>query len=331
MKINANFYISMERKTKEIYTNLFDGRAKIIRPTETVYSKFNSILRICRKRKVTIASKNDSLSKNMMDGFPEYVNLGNVEQFLFETEKVQTADGTMVDVAVVREKIVNAIRRLTNFFSEFGVTPSRRFINNLSYATNKTEYVRNYFMVQGHTYASEIMDKIKSPEWSEIASDFSSVSPTKERINTHIDLYFGAPGTGKTTKAMEEADGGCVVCSSDMLPVDIMQNFGFADGKAEYSKSDLWKAMEEGKTIVLDEINMLPFETLRFLQGITDGKSEFDFKGNHIDIHPNFRIIGTMNLMVNGQSYVVPEPIVDRCAEIKEFTVNAEELADSVL
>ena len=130
---------------------------------------------------------------------------------------------------------------------------------------------------------------------------------------------------------MEEADGGCIVCSSDMLPVDIMQNFGFADGKAEYSKSDLWKAMEDGKTIVLDEINMLPFETLRFLQGITDGKSAFDFKGNHIDIHPNFRIIGTMNLMVNGQSYVVPEPIVDRCAEIKEFTVNAEELADSVL
>ena len=110
-----------------------------------------------------------------------------------------------------------------------------------------------------------------------------------------------------------------------------MQNFAFTDGKAEFQKSDLWIAMEEGKTIVLDEINMLPFESLRFLQGITDNKNEIDYKGFHIKIANGFQIIGTMNLNVNGQCIPLPAPLADRCLNIKEFKLNSKDLINSLM
>ena len=64
--------------------------------------------------------------------------------------------------------------------------------------------------------------------------------------------------------------------------------------------------MEQGKAIVLDEINLLPFDSLRFLQGILDGKSEIIYKGNVITIAEGFQVIATMNLVVNGTVFNLP-------------------------
>ena len=89
--------------------------------------------------------------------------------------------------------------------------------------------------------------------------------------------------------------------------------------------------MEEGKIIVLDEINMLPFESLRFLQGITDGKSELDYKGFNIKVNPEFQIIGTMNLTLGGITMGIPAPLVDRCSDIRKFELNAESLMNALI
>ena len=86
--------------------------------------------------------------------------------------------------------------------------------------------------------------------------------------------------------------------------------------------------MEEGQSIVLDEINLLPFDSIRFLQEILDGKTSFIYKGNTINIKDGFKIIGTMNLNLGGQTYPLPEPLVDRAEDIKEFILSDKSLAD---
>ena len=110
---------------------------------------------------------------------------------------------------------------------------------------------------------------MKSPEFDDIALELVNITPST-KINTRFKLYYGSAGTGKTTAAMKEADGNCMVCHSAMLPSDLMEDFKFEEGKAAFQPSALYKAITEGKKIVLDEINLLPFESLRFLQSILE-------------------------------------------------------------
>ena len=170
---------------------------------------------------------------------------------------------------------------------------------------------------------------MKSPEFNEIALELVNITPST-KINTRFKLYYGSAGTGKTTAAMKEADGNCMVCHSAMLPSDLMEDFKFEEGKAAFQPSSLYKAITEGKKIVLDEINLLPFESLRFLQSILDGKKEFNYKGINVRIKDGFQIIGTMNLNVNGSVYSLPEPLVDRAEQIKKYTLTADNLLNAI-
>lgn len=61
-----------------------------------------------------------------------------------------------------------------------------------------------------------------------------------------------------------------------------------------------------------------------------DGKTEFIYKGHHVTIKDGFEIIGTMNLVVNGMVYPLPEPLVDRCEEIREFTMTEDLLINAI-
>lgn len=232
--------------------------------------------------------------------------------------------------AALMAKYTNALNALIKFFSEFHFSPSYRFVNSLVRAKDPKVFVENYFKIQDHQHVGNICDKLKSAEFRNIIRDLSGATP--KPINTRFEVYFGDPGAGKTVKACSEAtDHRCIVCSSDMLPSDLMQNFCFKDGKADFDPSDLWLAIENGWTIVLDEVNMLPFESLRFLQGITDGKESINFKGHVIKFHPDFKIIATMNLNVDGRSIPLPAPLVDRAYDICEFKLSAADLINAVM
>ena len=331
MKINNKYHIAQINKNKAIVTNLFDGRNKEIHPGDDNYREYAQILSIVRKRKWSLTTKNRILGNT----YSRLFSIADPTEFLVNDETVVTVtttaeDGTKTTTTAVVDKTIvkEAMNKLIHFFSEFGYAPSIRFVNTLIRSEKPAEYVMNYFTIQDHAYSKEIADKIKSPEWKSII-DTLKATKTEKSINTRMKLYYGAPGSGKTTKALSESNK-CIVCSSDMLPADLMQNFAFSDGKAEFQKSDLWNAMENGETIVLDEINMLPFESLRFLQGITDGKDTLNYKGFEINIKEGFNVIGTMNLTVNGQMLSIPEPLVDRCSEIKEFTLNADTLMNAL-
>lgn len=229
------------------------------------------------------------------------------------------------------DEIKFALSGLIRFFSEFEFVPNFRFTNTLIHQCQKgtgEEFVVNYFRVQDSVSYEDVKEKIKSPEFNEIVKTFSRISATK-KINRRLKIYFGPQGTGKTTEALRESSD-CMICHSAMLPSDLMEDFKFVDGKATFDPSSLWNAMENGTKIVLDEINLLPFESLRFLQSLLDGKTEFIYKGRQVTIKDGFEIIGTMNLVVNGMVYPLPEPLIDRCEEIREFTMTEDLLINAI-
>ena len=247
----------------------------------------------------------------------------------------ENGDETVVMIDV--ETVKNAIDKSIKFFSEFDFEPNFRFLNTMSRVgsgNNKAakDYIMNYFKLIDSPYINDIAEKMKSVEFEEILNVICNKNNTTQKtINKRFDLYYGSQGTGKTTEAMKLANGKAIVCHSAMLPSDLMEDFGFDDGKATFHPSALCKAMENGEPIVLDEINLLPFESLRFLQGILDGKQSIIFKGHEIKIADGFKIIGTMNLSVNGMTYALPSPIVDRCSVIKEFKLTASQLVNSII
>lgn len=230
--------------------------------------------------------------------------------------------------------IKQTMQHCIDFFSEFSFEPNFRFVNTFAKkCIDKSEainYVVNYFSLTGSQYVNAIADKCKSDEFQQIVKDFEDINITKI-VNTRFKLYYGSQGTGKTTRAIKEADGNVIVCHSAMLPSDLLEDFKFIDGKAHFTPSALQRAMIEGKKIVLDEINLLPFESLRFLQSILDNKTSINYKGETINIAEGFMIIGTMNLIVNGNIFGLPEPLVDRAVDIQQFKLTATDLVGAIL
>ena len=232
------------------------------------------------------------------------------------------------------EKLLAGLTSLIDFFSEFDFTPSYRFTNTLAHLANKIDrvkdYICNYFELMGSSYAVEVSEKVKSKEFEQIVANIAQYGVPDSYVNNRFKVYFGAAGTGKTTLAQTETENRCIVCNSSMLPSDLMENFIFRDGKPDFNPSVLWECMEQGKPIVMDEINLLPFDSLRFLQGIADGKSSFLYKNREVHIKDGFKIIGTMNLTLGGVTYGLPEPLVDRCEDIREFKLSPSQLMGAI-
>lgn len=284
--------------------------------------------------------KSDIDKEQIFDSLINADIYSTLKQFILD--HISNADDLIDENATVsqtkeitpEELVKNAINGMMKFFSEFDFSPNFRFLNSLSRISNKKEklaYISNYFELINSPYAQSVNEKIKSTEFKSILKDFSTITAQTE-INKRFKIYYGAQGTGKTTKALNETNNCCIVCHSAMLPTDLMEDFKFDDkGNPIFIPSPLYNAMENGTPITLDEINLLPFESLRFLQGILDGKTEFQYKDKTVHIADGFYIIGTMNLTVNGMTYGLPEPLVDRCSITKKFELTADTLLSAII
>lgn len=251
-------------------------------------------------------------------------------------EETATATAPIEEVKIDPSKeLKKGLSLLLDFFTEFDFVPSYRFTNTLAFlAVNGIKsvrtYIHNYFELMGSNYVEDVAQKTESQEFADLIGKIAQYGVPSFHVNDRFKVYFGSAGTGKTTLAQTETDNRCIVCNSSMLPADLMENFVFRDGKPDFNPSILWECMEQGKPIVLDEINLLPFDSLRFLQGIVDGKSSFIYKNRPVTINKGFKIIGTMNLTLGGVTYGLPEPLVDRCETIRSFTLTAEQLMGAV-
>lgn len=314
-----------KQKTGDIWTNITGSWMKFT-PGDKHYTLLISLRRLCKSKYTTDDVKRTAMTQAKMTILHD--KLDNEADSL--EDNVDEVKDTLR-----KSKLNAALQHLIDFFSEFSFSPNFRFVNTFTRKvlhntiTPVKQYVKCYFALTDNIYQAQIADKMESSEFETILDDLAYANCTKQ-INTRFKLYYGAQGTGKTTQAMIEANNNCMVCHSAMLPSDLMEDFQFDDGKAAFKPSALCKAMTEGKQIVLDEINLLPFESLRFLQSILDGKSSFVYKGQTINIKDGFKIIGTMNLQVNGQVYPLPEPLVDRAEDLKEYKLTAEQLLGAI-
>lgn len=317
MQIN-NIKVQLS-KDGTVWSTHQDGSWKQI-DNPAVIMQLKKLVQIFRKKSYSDAYKN-MFFENSMRIIRQYENA--------KEQGVEISEETV-------DKSKATLTKLINFFSEFQFEPNFRFVNTLcnhcitSGASDAKEYIANYFSLTDHQYTSSIIEKMKSQEFSEILDDIQTLVCTKH-INNRFKVYYGSQGTGKTTAAMKETNNLCMVCHSAMLPADLMEDFKFENGQPNFKPSALQIAMTEGQKIVLDEINLLPFESLRFLQSILDGKSEFVYKGQTIIIKEGFQIIGTMNLTVNGCTFALPEPLVDRASELRKYTLTAETLIGALI
>lgn len=229
---------------------------------------------------------------------------------------------------------IEVSKLIMNFFSEFTFKPAARFLNTLSHKSTTLDAARNYVIgymsLCNHPDLNGIREKTKSEEFKDIVKRLAKVKSDKI-INNRFEIFYGDPGTGKTTEAVNaHPKAEVTICNSSMLPDDLMRVFDFNDenGNPVFKPSALQNAMINDTDTILDEINLLNFDCLRFVQGLTDGKSEINYNGKTIKIGPNFKIIGTMNLEVNGQIYNLPDPLVDRAFNIKKFELTPDKLAE---
>lgn len=228
--------------------------------------------------------------------------------------------------------IMELTRKWFNFFSEFNFRPQARLLNSIfgcSKWQNVTDLVVGYFALINHPDAAAIADKAGSSEFKELARASADV-PMTTVINKRLIIFYGDPGTGKTTKAVEMfPDAAVVPCHSGMLSDDLYRQFDFTDGdgKPVFKDSVLVEAMKAGRPVILDEINLLTIDCLRTIQALLDNKSEVTIAGKKVEIKEGFMVIGTMNLDVGGVTYGLPDPLVDRAAVIKKFALSPDEVA----
>ena len=324
MKVSTNFSITKRNADNAFYGER-NGSPYVIENSDSHYTEYEGFYSVMRS--TPYADRENALNELLREN--RYPNV-------FASFAVGAGSAPVVNTLTSKELLMRGIKNLMNFFTEFSFTPSFRFTNTFAFMANRDtksaiEYVTNYFALMDSSYAKDVANKLKSAEFKQIVEDIAQYGTPSSVINSRFKVYFGPAGTGKTTIAQEESDNRCIVCNSSMLPSDLMEDFIFKDGNPDFNPSLLWDCMEQGKTIVLDEINLLPFDSLRFLQGIVDGKSEFYYKNRPVHIHDGFQIIGTMNLSIGGMVYGPPEPLVYRCSEAKEFNLTAEQLAKAIV
>lgn len=220
------------------------------------------------------------------------------------------------------------ISNLINFMKEFDLQISARMLNTITKVEDINDYIINYAQLTGRDY-KELAKKMESIEWEVIANGLKQIK-TEKTINKRFTIYFGMAGAGKSTAAAKIAKDN-VIMHENVTPKELLFNFNFKEGQPGFYESSFAKAMREGYTILLDEINLAPFETIRFMQGLLDNKEEVTVDGVTFTIHPDFHVIGTMNEEVLGVDFFLPEPLIDRAADLKRFTLSVDTLMEYAL
>ena len=240
-------------------------------------------------------------------------------------------------------QMTSTYKDFLKFFSETSFKPSIRMIDTLSRLNLKSgqNYIGWFMELINHPDREVIAPKLKSDEWKNIHSQmldiYKKVGESIDPINTRLEIVYGPNGTGKTYDVIKEyqekyPDIGVMACSSSMSSAeDLLQVFDFDEGgKPVFKDSPLTEAIKKDQPVILEEARLMQQSAMAFLQSLLDCKDYVDTCRGRLYIGPNFKVIMTMNLEVNGVVYELPEPIVDRAQVILKKEMDAS-LAASIL
>ena len=278
-----------------------------------------------------------------------------LERFLkeFDVEDDIPLEETKVEIPPEKDKekekeelmsqMTSTYEDFLKFFSETSFKPSIRMIDTLSRLNLKSgqNYIKWFMELINHPDREVIVPKLKSDEWKNIHSQmldiYKKVGESIEPINSRLEIVYGPNGTGKTYDVIKEyqekcPDIGVMACSSSMSSAeDLLQVFDFDEGgKPVFKDSPLTEAIKKDQPVILEEARLMQQSAMAFLQSLLDCKDYVDTCRGRLHIGPNFKVIMTMNLEVNGVVYELPEPIVDRAQVINKKEMNAD-LAASIL
>ena len=241
------------------------------------------------------------------------------------------------------EQMTSTYKDFLKFFSETSFKPSIRMIDTLSRLNLKSgqNYIGWFMELINHPDREVIVPKLKSDEWKNIHSQmldiYKKVGKSIDPINSRLEIVYGPNGTGKTYDVIKEyqekyPDIGVMACSSSMSSAeDLLQVFDFEkDGKPVFKDSPLTEAIKKDQPVILEEARLMQQSAMAFLQSLLDCKEYVDTCRGRLYIGPNFKVIMTMNLEVNGVVYELPEPIVDRAQVINKKEMDAD-LAAAIL
>ena len=244
---------------------------------------------------------------------------------------------------LMKQIMTSTYKDFLKFFSETSFKPSIRMIDTLSRLNLKSgqNYIKWFMELINHPDREVIVPKLKSDEWKNIHSQmldiYKKVGESIDPINTRLEIVYGPNGTGKTYDVIKEyqekyPDIGVMACSSSMSSAeDLLQVFDFDEGgKPVFKDSPLTEAIKKDQPVILEEARLMQQSAMAFLQSLLDCKDYVDTCRGRLYIGPNFKVIMTMNLEVNGVVYELPEPIVDRAQVILKKEMDAD-LAATIL
>ena len=240
---------------------------------------------------------------------------------------------TEAEYKATKEELKVAFQKAWDFFSEFNFHPKDRMLDTLSHCKTYEKakmYVRSYFALCNHPERNGVAEKIKSDEFRSVWKAIRKFE-CPDWVNKRLEIFWGEPSGGKSTAARERyPNAKRFKVGPSMTDDELIQVFDFTDetGKPHFYDSVLVEAMKNGEPIIIDEINHLKYETLVGMQDFLDNTDKFvTSRKEEVTIKDGFKIIGTMNLDIDGAVFSLPEAIVDRCYNLEEFETSPELLA----
>ena len=224
----------------------------------------------------------------------------------------------------IKQEVLEGIEELQNTMLQFDTSVSPRMVSTMLHHSNPEAYLYGYLKLTGRE-CDDFMKKTQSQEWRRMMNKLKSANP--KRINKRLAIYFGPAGGGKTTAALREA-GKKIGMHKDMTAKELMFDFTFENGDAQFSKSVFAQAMENGEPIVCDELNLASNTLLQFMQSVLDNSKSIFMDGQELVIKEGFKVIGTMNDVVSGVDRILPEPIIDRALDIRYFELTPSKIYD---
>lgn len=160
--------------------------------------------------------------------------------------------------------------------------------------------------------------KIESPEFKEI---LESIALFRQKpMNKHLVILYGAPGTGKTTYAVKKSGENNVTnCTKELTGADLARVFGFDQGNPTFNDSLFKTAIENGQNWVFDEFGNSSYDLQSGLKGLTDNKVSTTLYDRKIDLSHKYIVYLTMNLVDGDTVNTLPEALVDRAMEVREW------------
>ena len=227
----------------------------------------------------------------------------------------------------IKQEVLEGIEELQNTMLQFDTSVSPRMVSTMLHHSNPEAYLYGYLKLTGRE-CDDFMKKTQSQEWRRMMNKLKSANP--KRINKRLAIYFGPAGGGKTTAALREA-GKKIGMHKDMTAKELMFDFTFENGEAQFSKSVFAQAMENGEPIVCDELNLASNTLLQFMQSVLDNSKSIFMDGQELVIKEGFKVISTMNDVVSGVDRILPEPIVDRAMDIRYFELTPSKIYDYMI